>query len=98
MIGHQLEAQVRHGRAKAHAVLVDARAQLSAFRAVEQFEHSQRGPGDGGREGIGEKVRSRALAQQIDDLASSRNVAARGTSEGLAESPGVNVNALFDAA
>ena len=44
-------------------------------------------------EGVREEVRARALAEQLDDLAAARDVAAAGAAERLAERAGEDVDA-----
>ena len=67
-------------------------------RLLEQVERGERAGDDRRRERVREQVRPRALAQQVDDLAPRRHVAAGCAAQRLAERPGVDVDPVGDAA
>src|SRR5512143_3684966 len=96
--GHEREAVPFHPAPEALAVRTHALAQRGALAAAQELDNLQRGGGDARRERVREEVRPRALAQQVDDLAPCRDVAARRAAHRLPERPGQDVDAALDAA
>jgi hypothetical protein len=59
---------------------------LDQLRGVgEQLEDLQRGPSDGGSDGVGEEVWARSLSEEVDDGFGAGSVAASRPAESLAE-------------
>ena len=78
-----------------HAVFaLQGRPQVVAL--VEQVEHDERGGRDRRGDRVGEQVRPRALAQQVDDLPAAARVAAARAAERLAERAGDDVDPVRD--
>src|SRR5450755_4391654 len=95
---HQIEAKPGERIAKALSVLTDARSHRAAFFAAKELDHLERGRGDAGGHRIGKQIRTRALAQQLDDFLASRSIASRGAAQRLAQRAGDDVHLGFDSA
>ncbi len=89
-----VEAGVRHRAAEAGGVGPEAVTQLR--RALHQLDRLQPGGGDRRRDAVREQVRPSALAEELDDLAAARDVAAGGSSHRLAERAREHVDAVGD--
>ncbi len=59
---------------------------------AEHAEHLDSGSHHGGRQRVGEKIGARTLAQHVDDLLAARREPPHGTSEGLAQRAGQDVD------
>src|SRR5450755_4169280 len=94
----QIEAKPGERIAKALSVLADARSHRAAFFAAKELDHLERGRGDAGGHRIGKQIRTRALAQQLDDFLASRSIASRGAAQRLAQRAGDDVHLGFDSA
>ncbi len=65
---------------------------------LQQVDRAERRGADGGRERVGEQIRTRALPQQVDDRLTRCGIAAGGAAHGLAERAGDDVDASQHAA
>lgn len=95
---HEREARRAHLLAEMRAVRAHALAQARALVAREQFEHFQRCGRDARRQRVREQIGTRALPQQLDDLAPRGHVTARRAAQRLAERARDDVDAALDAA
>src|SRR5258705_3792038 len=95
LAGQQLEPELREPRPEILRVVEKARAQVA--RLLEKIEHLETRSRDDRRNTVGKKIGPRALPQPADDRGPPRDVTAAPAAEGLAERPGENVHALFDA-
>ena len=74
LAGQHVEALVGHPPAEQSGIATQGRALLVATR--HQVERRQRAGDDRRRDGVGEQVGTRPLAQQLDDLGAGAHVAA----------------------
>src|SRR5439155_26152423 len=88
--GPDLEAEFLQGLSEEPRVLLQARPQLSAL--PDQFQRLQARRADHRRDGVREQVRTRALAQQFDQLAPARREPASPASHRLAQRAGEQVH------
>ena len=71
---------------------------LDAARfALQNFDRLHRAGGDGGRQRVGEQLRTRDLLQVVDQRLRSGDIAARRAAERLAQRAGDDVDLAFDA-
>ena len=96
LAGQQVEAELLHLRAEIARIFMNLVAQRGGLG--QHIDRLDRRGADGGGEGVGEEVRTAALAQQLDDLTPCGGVAAGGAAHGLAERAGQDVDPAHHAA
>src|SRR4029079_2028219 len=89
-----VEPRLRHGSAEPGRVGPQPVAQLG--RALDELDRLEARRCDGWSDAVREEIRPGALAQQLDDLAATGDVAARRATHRLAERAGEDVDALGD--
>ena len=92
----QHEARLAHAAAEVRHVAHQGVPQRRV--PAQAVEDGQRGARHAGGQRVGEQVRPRALAEEVDERLGARGVAAGGAAEGLAEGGVDDVDALHDAA
>src|SRR3954447_14929045 len=95
LAGKDVEAELGHAGPEVGGVLAQRVAQLRG--GLDQLERLDAGRCDRRGDAVGEQVRTGALAEELDDLAPARDVAAARAADRLAEGPGQDVDALDDA-
>ena len=93
--GSRVEAQLAHPAAEIRRVVEELPSQLAGLR--QQIEHGQRRGDDHRGDRVGEQVRPRPLAEELDDVRPAADVPAAGAAERLAERTGHDVDPVDDA-
>ena len=91
--GFDVETAGHHLVAEVGDVLHEAVVELVGL--VEHLEGLEGCADDAGGHGVGEEVRARALAQEVDDLLTAGGEAAHGAAEGFAQGAGVDIDAAI---
>ena len=65
---------------------------MNLITLLQHLEYLQRGTNDGRSQGVGEKVWTTALAEQVDDLFPSCRKATKGTAKRLTQRASINVH------